>query len=395
MLIRIPAAFPRMGLPRLGLPRMGTAFAAGLLALAGSGCLTKPPERPAPPPPSSQPAAAAPAPPQPPSVVPASASVPGRLKIALVSAWLWVDGEYVSPVAQIDYLKLLAHVRDHRVAAGDSVEAKTLELEVDAAPDWQTLHYVLGLCDGYERLELITGARRYSLRLEISGSSTIPERAKGRRTALLLRRDHIAVWAGQDVPADAAESASPKLEKLFESPRSSSDGELEAGLRRVCSKDARCSRLSIHFEEDLPGQQLLRVLESFERAAGPGVAPPALSVNRSAPPPGEEARVFTAPDAISGRLSPHVIRQVVRASYAVFRGCYERGLWVNPKLEGRVTVRFVIQRDGSVSDVINGGSDLPSDEVIECVIESFSSLRFPPPVGGIVTVQYPIMLQPG
>jgi len=85
----------------------------------------------------------------------------------------------------------------------------------------------------------------------------------------------------------------------------------------------------------------------------------------------------------------------VRASYRVFRGCYERGLATNPKLEGRVTVRFVIQPDGSVGGVANGGSDLPNDEVVKCVLEGFVGLRFPAPAGGIVTVQYPIMLQPG
>jgi hypothetical protein len=391
-MLKVPAAFPRVC----------AAFAAGVLALGAPGCLTppKPPERPAPAPQPdpATPATAAPtalSPPQPPSVAPSPALVPGRLKIALVSAWLWVDGEYVSPVAQIDYLRLLAHVRDHRVAAGDSVDAKTLELEVDAAPDWQTVQYVLDLCDGYERLELIRGARLYSLRLDMSGSSTSPEREQGRRTALLLRGDHLAAWAGQDVPADAAESANPKLEKLFELPRSGSDGELEAAFRRVCSKGARCSRLSIYFEEDLPGQQLLRVLELLERAAGAGAVPPTISFSRSAPPPGEEARAFTASEAVRGRLAPDVIRRIVRASYGVFRGCYERGLATNPKLEGRVTVRFVIQRGGSVSDVTNAGSDVPSDEVIQCVLKGFAGLRFPPPRGGIVTVQYPIMLQPG
>src|SRR5690349_11834125 len=86
------------------------------LALAASGCLTPPPppEAPAPPPQpaapaSAPPAAPAPAPPapQPPSVAPKPASVPGRMKLALISSWLWADGEYISPLEKLDYVALL------------------------------------------------------------------------------------------------------------------------------------------------------------------------------------------------------------------------------------------------------------------------------------------------
>jgi hypothetical protein len=98
---------------------------------------------------------------------------------------------------------------------------------------------------------------------------------------------------------------------------------------------------------------------------------------------------------VSGRLPPEVIRRIVRQNYGRFRLCYEQGLGRNPNLEGRVTVRFVIGRDGAVSNVSNGGSDLPDSNVVNCVVKAFYGLSFPKPEGGIVTVQYPIMLQPG
>lgn len=414
MLIRIPAASPRVCRPFACRP-----FTMALLALGASAChTTPPPEAPAPAP---QPAAAAapaapapapaPPPPEPPSVAPAPASVPGRLKLALVSSWLWADGEYVSPLEKLDYVALLARLRAHRAAAGDGAEAKTFELEVDAATDWQTVRSVLGLCDGYERFELITGAGRFSLHLGGVGGSATPDGAKKHRTAVLLRSDGITVWAGQEVAADAAAGSAAKPEKLLEAPWTNSDGELEAEYRGACSNDPRCSRVFVYLEEDLPGPQLLRVLGLIHRVVGAGATPPAISLSLAWPPlPGEEATAFTtAPSSAplagnpgmiglakgGGRLAPEVIRQVVRASYAVFRGCYERGLATNPKLEGRVTVRFVIQGDGSVSDSTNGGSDLPSDEVVQCVIQGFLGIRFPAPSGGSVTVQYPIMLQPG
>jgi FHA domain len=98
---------------------------------------------------------------------------------------------------------------------------------------------------------------------------------------------------------------------------------------------------------------------------------------------------------VSGRLPPEVIRRIVRQNYGRFRLCYEQGLGRNPNLEGRVTVRFVIGRDGAVSNVSNGGSDLPDSSVVNCVVKAFYGLSFPKPEGGIVTVQYPIMLEPG
>ncbi|HEV8244462.1 MAG TPA: AgmX/PglI C-terminal domain-containing protein, partial [Polyangiaceae bacterium] len=100
----------------------------------------------------------------------------------------------------------------------------------------------------------------------------------------------------------------------------------------------------------------------------------------------------TSTTVISGRLPPELIQLIVRRSFAPFRRCYERGLAKNPKLEGRVSVRFVIDRDGKVTQVSDGGSSIPDPEVRECVLAAFRDLRFPAPDGGIVTVVYPIML---
>lgn len=98
---------------------------------------------------------------------------------------------------------------------------------------------------------------------------------------------------------------------------------------------------------------------------------------------------------VSGRLPPEVIQRIVRQNYGRFRLCYEQGLSKNPNLEGRATVRFVIGRDGSVSNVSNGGSDIPDSGVVQCVVKNFYGLSFPQPEGGIVTVVYPIMFSPG
>jgi hypothetical protein len=74
--------------------------------------------------------------------------------------------------------------------------------------------------------------------------------------------------------------------------------------------------------------------------------------------------------------------------------CYERGLGTNPNLEGRVTVRFAIGQDGTVTHAANGGSDLPDAGVVSCVIQTMYGVSFPQPKDGIVSVTYPLMFSP-
>jgi hypothetical protein len=97
---------------------------------------------------------------------------------------------------------------------------------------------------------------------------------------------------------------------------------------------------------------------------------------------------------VSGSLPPEVIQRIVRQSFGRFRGCYEDGLRANPNLEGRVTARFVINRDGSVASVQSGGTDLPDSRVVSCVLHAYTALSFPAPKDGIVTVSYPLMFSP-
>jgi len=97
----------------------------------------------------------------------------------------------------------------------------------------------------------------------------------------------------------------------------------------------------------------------------------------------------------NGRLPPEVIQRIVRQNFGRFRLCYETGLRQNPALSGRVATKFVIGRDGAVSQASDAGSDLPDREVVSCIVRGFHGLSFPSPEGGIATVTYPIILSPG
>ena len=98
---------------------------------------------------------------------------------------------------------------------------------------------------------------------------------------------------------------------------------------------------------------------------------------------------------VNGRLPPEVIQRIVRQNFGRFKLCYTEGLRNNPSLQGRVAVKFVIGRDGSVQTSQDGGSDIPDSNVTQCVIRGFGNLSFPQPEGGIVTVVYPLIFSPG
>jgi hypothetical protein len=101
------------------------------------------------------------------------------------------------------------------------------------------------------------------------------------------------------------------------------------------------------------------------------------------------------PPTPSGRLPPEQIQSVVRARYDAFRKCYEAGLARDPGLRGRVTTRFLIDAHGRVSMAHIAGNELTDCEVTACMIEELKKCVFPEPEGGVVTVVYPLVFEPG
>jgi hypothetical protein len=97
---------------------------------------------------------------------------------------------------------------------------------------------------------------------------------------------------------------------------------------------------------------------------------------------------------VDGRLSPEIIQRIVRSHFSRFRLCYEDGLRDDPNLEGKVTVKFIIDQSGAVSTTDDDGSDIPDQSVVQCVVREFGNLSFPQPEGGTATVVYPITMSP-
>ena len=105
-------------------------------------------------------------------------------------------------------------------------------------------------------------------------------------------------------------------------------------------------------------------------------------------------RIVEAAVEVNGRIPREVIQRVVHENFGRFRFCYENGLRANPALQGRVVVKFTIDRTGAVAMTADGGSELADAKVVQCVVRGFGNLSFPAPGGGMVTVVYPVVLSP-
>lgn len=98
--------------------------------------------------------------------------------------------------------------------------------------------------------------------------------------------------------------------------------------------------------------------------------------------------------AVSGRLHPSVVKDVVRKRFRRLRLCYEAGLVENPALAGELGVRFTIGADGVVTNIEKTRSTLSVPRVESCIVSEFSFLEFPPPASGVVIVSYSMRFAP-
>jgi hypothetical protein len=92
-----------------------------------------------------------------------------------------------------------------------------------------------------------------------------------------------------------------------------------------------------------------------------------------------------------GWLDRFDIESTVNGGFGLYAYCFREGYSRNPDLQGRVQLRFVIDRSGSVAQVMDGGSDLADQRAIDCIAEGLFALKFPPPQRGEAHVLYPIL----
>jgi outer membrane biosynthesis protein TonB len=123
-----------------------------------------------------------------------------------------------------------------------------------------------------------------------------------------------------------------------------------------------------------------------DAAQAPVVAAPSAS---TAPPPVQPTLEVTAPSYPAATL-----RDVFEKNAAKLRACFEPGRKRDPKLRGRVIVKFTINHDGHAGAVQDQGSNLEDPAVVACVLRTVKGLRYTVPEEGSVTVVYPFIFHP-
>jgi hypothetical protein len=97
---------------------------------------------------------------------------------------------------------------------------------------------------------------------------------------------------------------------------------------------------------------------------------------------------------VLGALDKGIIQQVIRRHMNQLRYCYQRELTTSPSLSGRIEVKFVVARDGTVSSASVASSTMGNQAVESCIAGRFQRMVFPEPQGGgIVVVRYPLVFQ--
>ncbi len=110
------------------------------------------------------------------------------------------------------------------------------------------------------------------------------------------------------------------------------------------------------------------------------------SAGAAALPLGREALV-------EGGLDRDMIAEIINRNMGQIRYCYEQGLQGEPKLAGRVAVRFTIGGNGIVTTAGVDHSTLNSQMVENCMLAHLRTWKFPLPERGLaVHVAYPFSL---
>lgn len=95
-----------------------------------------------------------------------------------------------------------------------------------------------------------------------------------------------------------------------------------------------------------------------------------------------------------GGLDRNAIAAVIARHLSEVRFCYESALQQKPNLNGRVSMKFIINPRGDVATAQVGSSSLAHPQVEGCIREKLKSWKFPQPQGGVnVKVSYPFVLK--
>lgn len=93
--------------------------------------------------------------------------------------------------------------------------------------------------------------------------------------------------------------------------------------------------------------------------------------------------------SFTGTLSRREVWEIIQSGSKKIQTCYETVLKEKPGISGKVTLRWTIRIDGSVSDVKIYEDTIEDPRVAECIVSVVEEFRFPRPNGGEAQVVFP------
>lgn len=105
----------------------------------------------------------------------------------------------------------------------------------------------------------------------------------------------------------------------------------------------------------------------------------------------------TDADADLGNHSePETVEGVIEQHQHEIVGCYRERLSAKPRLKGSLTVKFIVEKDGSVAAPVIENSSLNDENVESCITNTVRRLEFPEPVSNQRTVwKFPFQFRAG
>ena len=97
---------------------------------------------------------------------------------------------------------------------------------------------------------------------------------------------------------------------------------------------------------------------------------------------------------VQGSMDPELIRRVVRSHHDQLKYCYDNALTRNPKLTGKVSVRWIIREDGTVASSNVQTTTTGTPDLDKCIAGRVLTWIFPKPKGGgVAVVTYPFVFK--
>lgn len=103
--------------------------------------------------------------------------------------------------------------------------------------------------------------------------------------------------------------------------------------------------------------------------------------------------VTAAAPEVAGEVDPRAVLALLRAEEPEARRCYEDALRAEPRLRGRVEVRFTLSVDGRVTHAVASGPR-GFRAVGHCIVGHLRGLQWPPARGGSVDFVFPYRFAP-